>query len=511
MTTLISLKSAALEDTSPFLDSTLALHSAAEHKHTSLLIESSGGMETVTFTSIAVADFAQVLRHGESSETLVIDVRSFRKYTEAHIIGALTVRLSKLLMRRLAAGRISVDDVISDQDNKWKNRSSSCFVVCYDDHATDETVIYDPQDPLHLVLRSLTSNGINAVFLSGGYSVFAASEEALIEVSPSPRKSSCPGAIGLVPHLAGLSVKLVPPASDMASHCDGNTFAANLGNHAGSQSLRASFSCSTPCPTNLLTPVVASSTCATSNAHNNHVHHGHCNGNSNFATNPNTHSGFGGLMHGDSLRSLTLPAPPMSMPMRSLSSFCATEQVLQPPQRRPLVARAAPFFMAATTPRTATASSSNAVLDAQMSCVRPFLFIGARRDASDKNLLEKHGITCILNVTKDCENYFETDSVYEYLQIPILDTWNQRLQEYFPVVFSFIDAARHAGKKVLVHCQAGVSRSAAMVIGYLMYSEQMTLDEAHQAVRLQRDIISPNLDFMGELKEYEVTLQRSCT
>ena len=36
-------------------------------------------------------------------------------------------------------------------------------------------------------------------------------------------------------------------------------------------------------------------------------------------------------------------------------------------------------------------------------------------------------------------------------------------------VFEFVEGARGAGGRVLVHCSQGVSRSVALVIGYLMW------------------------------------------
>jgi len=151
------------------------------------------------------------------------------------------------------------------------------------------------------------------------------------------------------------------------------------------------------------------------------------------------------------------------------------------------------------------------VLEAPVSQVRDYLYIGAYRDATNKDLLNQLGITRIINVTKDCTNEFESDERFHYLRLCVSDTWNQQLQEKFPTAFAFIDEARRNNERVLVHCKAGVSRSAAFVIGYLMYSEHLSLDAAHGAVRNKREIISPNLDFMGELKEYETSLRSVCS
>jgi len=60
---------------------------------------------------------------------------------------------------------------------------------------------------------------------------------------------------------------------------------------------------------------------------------------------------------------------------------------------------------------------------------------------------------------------------------------------------------------VLVHCEAGISRSATMCIAYLMHKNGLTMDEAYDYVKLRRAVIAPNLNFMRQLSEFEVQLR----
>jgi dual specificity MAP kinase phosphatase len=69
------------------------------------------------------------------------------------------------------------------------------------------------------------------------------------------------------------------------------------------------------------------------------------------------------------------------------------------------------------------------------------------------------------------------------------------------------EEARSSGGKVLVHCFAGASRSAAITIAYFLQSFNMTLDQAYNAIRDKRPCISPNLNFMGQLQKFEESLR----
>jgi hypothetical protein len=54
-----------------------------------------------------------------------------------------------------------------------------------------------------------------------------------------------------------------------------------------------------------------------------------------------------------------------------------------------------------------------------------------------------------------------------------------------------------------VHCMAGVSRSASVVIGYLMWRDSLSFDQSLQAVKAVRPFIKPNQGFVKQLAEYE--------
>ena len=50
---------------------------------------------------------------------------------------------------------------------------------------------------------------------------------------------------------------------------------------------------------------------------------------------------------------------------------------------------------------------------------------------------------------------------------------------------------------------AGISRSATIVIAYLMYMNKLNFEEAFQLVKTNRPIICPNNGFIKQLKKFE--------
>lgn len=99
------------------------------------------------------------------------------------------------------------------------------------------------------------------------------------------------------------------------------------------------------------------------------------------------------------------------------------------------------------------------------------------------------------------QNAFLDDFIYK--TISILDLPETDITSYFPECFEFIEKAKIQGGVVLVHCNAGVSRAAAVVIGFLMNSEGLSFARAFSLVKNARPAACPNPGFMEQLHKYQ--------
>ncbi|KAK6316875.1 hypothetical protein J4Q44_G00122750 [Coregonus suidteri] len=151
------------------------------------------------------------------------------------------------------------------------------------------------------------------------------------------------------------------------------------------------------------------------------------------------------------------------------------------------------------------------VENAVVSPILPFLFLGNERDAQDLDLLLRLNIGYVVNVTTHLPLYHLGSGLVRYKRLPATDNSKQNLRQYFEEVFEFIEEAHQSGRGVLIHCQAGVSRSATIVIAYLMKHTLMTMTDAYKYVRGRRPVVSPNLNFMGQLLEFERDLNSGVT
>ncbi|KJE95743.1 protein-tyrosine-phosphatase [Capsaspora owczarzaki ATCC 30864] len=142
----------------------------------------------------------------------------------------------------------------------------------------------------------------------------------------------------------------------------------------------------------------------------------------------------------------------------------------------------------------------------QPSQILPLLYLGNQYNGTDLQVLNKFHFKFVLNVARECPFLPEqqaTMSDVRCKKCDLADSFNENISKVFETAFAFIDEAIQAKQRVLVHCLAGISRSATITIAYMMRTYRMRLHDAYAFVKQRRPMISPNINFMGQLVEYE--------
>lgn len=137
--------------------------------------------------------------------------------------------------------------------------------------------------------------------------------------------------------------------------------------------------------------------------------------------------------------------------------------------------------------------------------VEGFLYLGDRHQAADGQVLAALGMTHVINATHDVPELFP--ETLNYLRIPLEDTDDEALYPHLAGAVAHLERlAQTPGARVLVHCRLGLSRSAAVVLAYLMASRRMSFDDALIYLRAHRPWVSPNRSFREQLARYQAEL-----
>jgi len=155
------------------------------------------------------------------------------------------------------------------------------------------------------------------------------------------------------------------------------------------------------------------------------------------------------------------------------------------------------------------------------------LYLGTATQAANSKVLSTLGITHVLNVTKEIPNVFCDIDAIQYLTIDVADENTENLLRRFPAATRFITEALFCcssesvnvsspdtthevfdqiRNNVLVHCDVGVSRSAVVVVAFLMKFLRLTLSDAFQFVKSRRPIVRPTRGYLNQLSRYEEML-----
>ncbi|XP_039247519.2 serine/threonine/tyrosine-interacting protein A-like [Styela clava] len=138
----------------------------------------------------------------------------------------------------------------------------------------------------------------------------------------------------------------------------------------------------------------------------------------------------------------------------------------------------------------------------------PNVYLGPYQAAAKSELenLRNDGITHILCVRQDVEARcvkVNFPDIFIYKVIEFRDHPCESIISILPEARNFINECLQSKGKILIHGVNGMSRSASLVIAYIMETRSISYEEAFEIVKRRRFCIAPNYGFRSQLQEYE--------
>mmetsp|Transcript_70400 Transcript_70400/g.139668 ORF Transcript_70400/g.139668 Transcript_70400/m.139668 type:complete len:208 (-) Transcript_70400:474-1097(-) len=129
------------------------------------------------------------------------------------------------------------------------------------------------------------------------------------------------------------------------------------------------------------------------------------------------------------------------------------------------------------------------------------LYLGPISAAQDVEYLRSIACRHVVTVLQDASDLPEEVERYH---VPIKDDNEEHMTPYFAEASGQIGTWLASRNHVLVHCSSGVSRSATIVLAFLITQAGMSLMDAFKHVIEQRPVIQPGTIFFEDLQQLEV-------
>ena len=132
------------------------------------------------------------------------------------------------------------------------------------------------------------------------------------------------------------------------------------------------------------------------------------------------------------------------------------------------------------------------------------LYLSCIVTAKDEKFMKINKITHILVAAKGLKQYFS--GIIKYKTLNLTDTPGANISKYFIEAIQLIEEVVSSNQNILVHCRGGRSRTATLVIAYIMIKLKMSFEEALSYVQKRHERACPNEGFQRQLKEFEKCL-----
>jgi protein-tyrosine phosphatase len=143
--------------------------------------------------------------------------------------------------------------------------------------------------------------------------------------------------------------------------------------------------------------------------------------------------------------------------------------------------------------------------------ILPGLWLGNRAASQDRDWLIEKGISTVFNATKDIP--FSPVATHRY-RIPVDDnlepTEIENMRRWAPEAVVKIIREYKTGRPLLVHCHAGMQRSAALVAMTLIALKDYDAEKAMKFIRDRRSVaFFPVANFKESITGFEMAFKEA--
>ena len=125
------------------------------------------------------------------------------------------------------------------------------------------------------------------------------------------------------------------------------------------------------------------------------------------------------------------------------------------------------------------------------------IYLGDSDAAADEDYLKSYNISTVVNCAEELvSNYTDL----KFMELKLFDYYLDQIFPRFEIAYKYIK--RHSENNILIHCAAGMSRSASLVIFYIMKEKKWDYDTCLNYTRERRPVVWPNEGFEEQLRNY---------
>ena len=143
--------------------------------------------------------------------------------------------------------------------------------------------------------------------------------------------------------------------------------------------------------------------------------------------------------------------------------------------------------------------------------ILPRLWLGNKKAAADTSFLRANNVSVVFNCTKELP--FDSSVLRRY-RVPVDDNLEpaeiDNMLKWSPEIIYKVIAEYKRGNTILVHCHAGMQRSAAVVAMMLVALFKKPVDEVVAYIRSKRPIaFFPAINFDRAIRGFEANVRQA--